>query len=1033
MCVSDRARTWEKKMTIATNLRQHHHTAIVSAVLWASIFVFLTGCSAETTSGICGDGVIQTGEACDDANTETDDGCNASCMVEDGFTCEGAPSTCEPEACQPSCEDKSCGPDGCGGVCGICEEPAVCQAGECVQCEPQCGGLECGNDGCGGSCGDCGTGEVCQGGSCIPDGSSACAPNPCLNGGTCNEGADGEAVCTCTEEYIGENCELPVALQNCNGDLESVGNGICENSLNILACLYDGGDCCVSTCPLDYCENATDSTCFDPNACENIPICDLECEDVTCDTPPAPYCSGELVVTFSSNGQCNDGACFYTPTLSACSDETSCVAGACVAVSDACADITCDVTAATSCVDDATLAYPDSNPTCDDGVCGNVIQHKRCPSEVCQDGACVPNAQCSADEGTLGDGTCQPTNNTASCNFDNGDCCPSTCSGACETTADSCLDPHASENDGCANLACDAPQPTCNESQDAIISGTAPQCIQGSCVYLETTEACPDEWLCNNATCVDVTDPCALVTCDSPPSTECLDGDTVRSYASAGECTDGVCEYATTDTDCGELEICTGGICYAIADAFEPDSADAPVVLTSVGDTSRSIDPSDDEDFFEFTIYVDASVTLETSGTSGDTKLYLYNDSGSELAYNDDGGTGFFSRISLTIEPGTYLAKVTNYSTFSSVISSYTLTLSLTPADAFDGCGYIDCSVAPGPSCNEAGEIVTYTGPGECLDNTCFYTEATSSCDEGFICSNGTCLDASDPCAGILCDAPPPTRCTSPTRGVVYGESGTCVEGQCIYESTVNLCGENEGCDQGVCTTCDVAYPTWLGDGFCDGSSYNSAACGWDGGDCCPSTCTGSCSSATEANCEDPFATENAPDLSELYPECTGTVSWIGDGNCDGGTNVATCGWDGGDCCVETNSSCADNTNYPCNCLDPELVGDPTDASDGTDPTDPTATLVFTLDPDVYYLDATWWVETNPEALRVHGPFGFSSEAATETSLELEAGNYCVVIQDAYGDGGTVGNVANGDTTVAAWSGTDYTDSGRFCFTVTLP
>ena len=37
---------------------------------------------------------------------------------------------------------------------------------------------------------------------------------------------------------------------------------------------------------------------------------------------------------------------------------------------------------------------------------------------------------------------------------------------------------------------------------------------------------------------------------------------------------------------------------------------------------------------------------------------------------------------------------------------------------------------------------------------------------------------------------------------------------------------------------CDVTYPNWLGDGHCDtGWHYNTAVCGWDGGDCCLSTC----------------------------------------------------------------------------------------------------------------------------------------------------------------------------------------------------
>ena len=142
-------------------------------LLCAALFT-LSGCT-DTVNSVCGNGIVEAGEACDDANTDAEDGCSATCTVEADYVCDGSPSVCEPAACVPDCDGKACGPDGCGGVCGTCEDPAVCQAGECVQCEPQCGGLECGNDGCGGSCGDCGLGEVCQSGSCVSDGSSACA------------------------------------------------------------------------------------------------------------------------------------------------------------------------------------------------------------------------------------------------------------------------------------------------------------------------------------------------------------------------------------------------------------------------------------------------------------------------------------------------------------------------------------------------------------------------------------------------------------------------------------------------------------------------------------------------------------------------------------------------------------------------------------------------------------------------------------------------------------------------------------------
>ena len=44
---------------------------------------------------------------------------------------------------------------------------------------------------------------------------------------------------------------------------------------------------------------------------------------------------------------------------------------------------------------------------------------------------------------------------------------------------------------------------------------------------------------------------------------------------------------------------------------------------------------------------------------------------------------------------------------------------------------------------------------------------------------------------------------------------------------------------------CEVAHPSWLGDGWCDydyGSTrcYNTEACGFDGGDCCEESCVSS-------------------------------------------------------------------------------------------------------------------------------------------------------------------------------------------------
>jgi len=43
---------------------------------------------------VCGDGVAEHAEGCDDGNLTAADGCSASCQVEAGFTCQGQPSVC---------------------------------------------------------------------------------------------------------------------------------------------------------------------------------------------------------------------------------------------------------------------------------------------------------------------------------------------------------------------------------------------------------------------------------------------------------------------------------------------------------------------------------------------------------------------------------------------------------------------------------------------------------------------------------------------------------------------------------------------------------------------------------------------------------------------------------------------------------------------------------------------------------------------------------------------------------------------------
>ncbi|CAN0355990.1 unnamed protein product, partial [Ectocarpus fasciculatus] len=148
-------------------------------------------------------------------------------------------------------------------------------------------------------------------------------------------------------------------------------------------------------------------------------------------------------------------------------------------------------------------------------------------------------------------------------------------------------------------------------------------------------------------------------------------------------------------------------------------------------------------------------------------------------------------------------------------------------------------------------------------------------------------------------------------------DGGDCCEESCVPGDLA--CGSNgyECVDPEY--ACTVPYPSYLGDGWCDGGEYNSGKCGYDGGDCCAESCDPDAQYTCGIggyDCVDPDS-----ESSCVVPN----PEYVGDGWCDdeGAYNTAACGYDGGDCCVE---SCHPDAEYACgvagyNCVDPEYAG----------------------------------------------------------------------------------------------------------------
>jgi cysteine-rich repeat protein len=63
------------------------------------LFIFTHRCISDVEAGKkCGNGKLEPGEACDDGNVKSFDGCSSNCFVEQYFTCQHFPSV--PDVCE---------------------------------------------------------------------------------------------------------------------------------------------------------------------------------------------------------------------------------------------------------------------------------------------------------------------------------------------------------------------------------------------------------------------------------------------------------------------------------------------------------------------------------------------------------------------------------------------------------------------------------------------------------------------------------------------------------------------------------------------------------------------------------------------------------------------------------------------------------------------------------------------------------------------------------------------------------------------
>jgi cysteine-rich repeat protein len=583
-----------------------------------------TTSSGDTTGtggapAVCGNGMVEAGEGCDDGNTAVGDGCGAGCQPETGWSCAGSPSVCTAGcgdgfiAGSEDCDDgNNLINDGCDANCKV-EHGWSCK-GVPSKCSSDCGdgivaaGEECDDqnnkagDGCAPDC-KLEAGWVCQGEP------STCA-TPCGDGiiagaEECDDGnklsADG-CSSTCKKEP-GYTCSgTPTVCTSDCGDGIVASDEECDDD-NLV-----GGDGCDATCHKEMGWSCAGSPSTCTAICGDGKVLGAEtCDDgntvpgdgcsATCTTQFGYTCTGAPSVctivcgdgVIAGNEICDDGNT---------TDGDGCSSGCKVEAGYVCAGLPskCD-------------------PVCGDGVING--------AEACDDGNLIP-----------GDG-CSP-----GCKVEVGFQCtgsPSVCATVCGDGAqggtEQCDDGNNKDGDGCSS--------TCTVETGFSCSGTTP------------TVCAP---ICGDKIVVG--------------TEKCDDGNTVNGDCCSSACQpEPGCEIEANDT------LATANDFAALASnkkikAFITPASDVDYfkVVVPSGGQSASITAQT----------LDGAISGDTCASNKlDTILTVYDANNVQLATNNDFGGNFCSKVVVSgLSPGTYYVAVKNFSTTTTY--SYTLQVDVT-------------------------------------------------------------------------------------------------------------------------------------------------------------------------------------------------------------------------------------------------------------------------------------------------------------------------------------------------------------------
>jgi cysteine-rich repeat protein len=475
----------------------------------------IPGCGAP----ICGNGVIEAGEACDDGNTNNGDGCSNTCQIEGGGGC----------FTDSQCNDNNpCTMDLC--VAGACVFTANANGSPCNDGNACTTGDVCVDGACtGGTPVSCDDGLVCTIDTC--DGMGGCVNTQIPN---CNEGA-------CTDGAV-QACGSDVGVcqqgaQTCSGGTW----GPCVGVVGPSAELCDGQD--------NDCDGMVDEGLNLGQACNTgYPgVCasgTLVCGgggEVVCSPGVSPGSQNEVCdgIDNDCDGQVDEGL-----------GTISCGVGVCMNTVGA-------------CVNGQEQSCSPGMPSveiCDglDNDCDGMVDEENVCNAVCGDGVVAGGETCDDQNQTNGDGC------SAACTVEAGYSCagspsvctpvPPVCGNGLVEQGEICDDGDVTSGDGCsaaciveAGYSCTGSPSTCFDINECLVNngGCSPNATCTNTVGSYTC-ACNPGYVGDGITCSQVA--------------TCMDG--IKNGTETGvDCGGGSCAPCANGQGCNAASDCQSGIC----------------------------------------------------------------------------------------------------------------------------------------------------------------------------------------------------------------------------------------------------------------------------------------------------------------------------------------------------------------------------------------------------------------------------------------------------------------------------------------